>query len=48
MRQSLSALVRAIACSDFAASATVIDCQYYQIDVTINPTTPRNSVDSAP
>ena len=48
MRQSLSALVRAIACSDFAAWAAVIDCRYCQIDVAISPATPRNSVDSAP
>ena len=48
MRQSLSALVRAIACSDFAASAAVTDCRYCQIDVAISPATPRNNVDSAP
>ena len=48
MRQSLSALVRAIACSDFAAWAEVTDWRYCQIDVATRPATPRNSVDSGP
>src|SRR5262245_34799671 len=48
MRQSLSALVRAIACSDSACFAVVIDCRYCQIDVAIRPARPRNNVDSAP
>src|SRR3954451_13516823 len=48
MRQSLSALVRAIACSDFAAWAEVTDWRYCQIDVAIRPARPRNSVDSGP
>src|SRR5205085_3932692 len=48
IRQSLSAFVRAIACSDRAASAEVTDWRYCQIDVATRPATPRNSVDSGP
>ncbi len=45
MRQSLSALVRAIACSERAASAAVSDCRYCQIDVAARPATPMTNVD---
>src|SRR5437763_1347311 len=48
MRQSLSALVRAIACSDRACAAVVTDWRYCQIDVATSPARPRNSVESGP
>src|SRR5689334_3991119 len=48
MRQSLSALVRAIACSDFACWADVTDWRYCQMDVATRPARPRNSVERGP
>ena len=45
MRQSLSALVRAMACSDRACSAAICDCRYCQIDVATRPATPMTKLD---
>ncbi len=45
MRQSLSALARAAACSDRACSTAICDWRYCQIDVAISPATPMTKLD---
>src|SRR5258708_39665485 len=48
MRQSLSALVLAMACSESDCCSAVFDCRYCQTDVAMSPATPMTKLDRKP
>ncbi len=48
MRQSFSALVSAIDCSERACWAAICDWRYCQIDVATRPATPMTKLDRKP